>query len=58
MLRKFASLPQLNSLRNARMISTSVCGSLRSSEKGGDVTHTGQVSKNKHCCCNIFFLIE
>lgn len=42
-IRKFASLPQLNVLRNARLISTQVSGGLKAADKGAEVTHTGQV---------------
>ncbi|KAG5676250.1 hypothetical protein PVAND_006099 [Polypedilum vanderplanki] len=46
-LKKFASLPQLNRLCNVRLISTQVCSSLRYSEQGKEVTHTGQAWDEK-----------
>jgi hypothetical protein len=44
-IRKFATLPQLSPLRSVRLISTQVCGALRTAEEGKQVTHTGQVRK-------------
>jgi hypothetical protein len=45
-IRKIASLPQLSYWRNARSITTQAAAALRASEKGAEVTHTGQVRKS------------